>query len=138
MNDIPIDNENVWNFPSDFTGSITSSSERTGNTVYDSVTDTIYVYNRYQLELMKGESSDSEPVMSEDYIAEKVGMGQVLHWKMVPILLTAKHIIMCLLLHLQQKHRSFLQIRLGQRRQLRILLAHIRPTMKEEIISVRW
>lgn len=78
MNDIPIDNENVWNFPSDFTGSITSSSERMGNTVYDSVTDTIYVYNRYQLELMKGESSDSEPVMSEDYIAEKVGMGQVL------------------------------------------------------------
>lgn len=77
MNDIPIDNENVWNFPSDFTGSITSSSERTGNIVYDSVTDTIYVYNRYQLELMKGESSDSEPVMSEDYIAEKVGMGQV-------------------------------------------------------------
>ena len=77
MNDIPIDMENVWNFPSDFTGSITSSSERTGNTVYDSVTDTIYVYNRYQLELMKGESSDSEPVMSEDYIAEKVGMGQV-------------------------------------------------------------
>lgn len=77
MNDIPIDNENVWNFPSDFTGSITSSSERTGNTVYDSVTDTIYVYNRYQLELIKGESSDSEPVMSEDYIAEKVGMGQV-------------------------------------------------------------
>ena len=77
MNDIPIDNQNVWNFPSDFTGSITSSSERTGNTVYDSVTDTIYVYNRYQLELMKGESSDSEPVMSEDYIAEKVGMGQV-------------------------------------------------------------
>lgn len=77
MNDIPIDNENIWNFPSDFTGSITSSSECTGNTVYDSVTDTIYVYNRYQLELMKGESSDSEPVMSEDYIAEKVGMGQV-------------------------------------------------------------
>ena len=77
MNDIPIDNENVWNFPPDLTGSITSSSERTGNTVYDSETDTIYVYNRYQLELMKGETSDSEPVMSEDYIAEKVGMGQV-------------------------------------------------------------
>ena len=77
MNDIPIDNENVWNFPSDFTGSITSSSERTGNTVYDSVTDTIYVYNRYQLALMQEEDSDSEPVMSEDYIAEKVGMGQV-------------------------------------------------------------
>ncbi len=34
MNDIPIDNENVWNFPSDFTGSITSSSERTEATQY--------------------------------------------------------------------------------------------------------
>lgn len=77
MNDIPIDNENIWNFPSDFTGSITSSSEHTDNMVYDSATDTIYVYNRYQLELMKEEDSDSEPVMSEDYIAEKVGMGQV-------------------------------------------------------------
>ena len=78
MNDIPIDNENVWNFPSDFTGSITSSSEHTDNMVYMiQRQNTIYVYNRYQLELMKGESSDSEPVMSEDYIAEKVGMGQV-------------------------------------------------------------
>ena len=77
MNDIPIDNENVWNFPSDFTGSITSSSEHTDNMVYDSATDTIYVYNRYQLALMQEEDSDNEPVMSEDYIAEKVGMGQV-------------------------------------------------------------
>ena len=77
MNDIPIDNENVWNFLSDFTGSITSSSEHTDNMVYDSATDTIYVYNRYQLALMQEEDSDNEPVMSEDYIAEKVGMGQV-------------------------------------------------------------
>lgn len=77
MNDIPIDNENIWNFPSDFTGSITSSSEHTDNMVYDSATDTIYVYNRYQLAMMQEEDSDSEPVMSADYIAEKVGMGQV-------------------------------------------------------------
>ena len=77
MNDIPIDMENIWNFPSDFTGSITSSAERTDNTVYDTKTDTIYVYNRYQLALMQEENADSEPVMSEDYIAEKVGMGQV-------------------------------------------------------------
>ena len=77
MNDIPIDMENIWNFPSDFTGSITSSAERTDNTVYDAETDAIYVYNRYQLALMQEENADSEPVMSEDYIAEKVGMGQV-------------------------------------------------------------
>ena len=77
MNDIPIDMENIWNFPSDFTGSITSSAERTDNTVYNAETDTIYVYNRYQLALMQEEDSDGEPVMSEDYTAEKVGMGQV-------------------------------------------------------------
>ena len=77
MNDIPIDMENIWNFPSDFTGSITSAAERTDNTVYSAETDTIYVYNRYQLALMQEENADSEPVMSEDYIAEKVGMGQV-------------------------------------------------------------
>ena len=77
MNDVTIDMENIWNFPSDFTGSITSAAERTDNTVYSAETDTIYVYNRYQLALMQEENADSEPVMSEDYIAEKVGMGQV-------------------------------------------------------------
>lgn len=61
--------------------------------------------------------------MSEDYIAEKVGMGQVFTLEDGSYLTYSKHIIMCLLLHLQQKHRSFLQIRLGQR-QLRILLAY--------------
>ena len=76
MNDIPIDMENIWNFPSDFTGSITSSAERTDNTVYDTKTDTIYVYNRYQLALMQKENADSEPVMSEDYSVENVGTGQ--------------------------------------------------------------
>ena len=72
MNDVPIDMENIWNFPSDFTGSITSAAERTDNTVYDVETDTIYVYNRYQLALMQEENADSEPVMSEDYSVENI------------------------------------------------------------------
>ena len=76
MNDIPIDMENIWNFPSDFTGSITSAAERTDNTVYNAETDTIYVYNRYQLALMQEDKADSEPVMSEDYSVENVGTGQ--------------------------------------------------------------
>ena len=76
MNDILIDTENIWDVPAGFSGTITSATENAGTTVYDAETDTIHVYNRYQLALMK-EDSGNEPVMSEDYIAEKVGMGQV-------------------------------------------------------------
>ena len=76
MNDIPMDTENIWDVPAGFSGTITSAAENAGTTVYDAETDTIHVYNRYQLALMK-EDSGNEPVMSEDYIAEKVGMGQV-------------------------------------------------------------
>lgn len=76
MNDIPMDTENIWDVPAGFSGTITSATENAGTTVYDAETDTIHVYNRYQLALMK-EDSGNEPVMSEDYIAEKVGMGQV-------------------------------------------------------------
>ena len=76
MNDILMDTENIWDVPAGFSGTITSGSENAGTAVYDAETDTIHVYNRYQLALMKADSG-SEPVMSEDYIAEKVGMGQV-------------------------------------------------------------
>lgn len=76
MNDILMDTENIWDVPAGFSGTITSAAENAGTTVYDAETDTIHVYNRYQLALMK-EDSGNEPVMSEDYIAEKVGMGQV-------------------------------------------------------------
>ena len=76
MNDILMDTENIWDVPAGFSGTITSGSENAGTAVYDAETDTIHVYNRYQLALMKADSG-SEPVMSEDYIAEKVGMGQI-------------------------------------------------------------
>lgn len=77
MNDILMDMSNVWNFPEGFSGSILSAAERADNTIYNAETDTIYIYNRYQLALLGQEDSDKEPVMSEDYVAEKVGMGQV-------------------------------------------------------------
>ena len=72
MNDILMDMSNVWNFPEGFSGSILSAAERADNTIYNAETDTIYIYNRYQLALLGQEDSDKEPVMSEDYVAEKV------------------------------------------------------------------
>lgn len=77
MNDIPMDMNQQWNFPEGFTGAFSSDQERTDNTIYDSTTDTIYVYNRYQMALMYSDSAENEPVMSEDYQAERVGMGQI-------------------------------------------------------------
>jgi hypothetical protein len=43
MNDIPIDNENVWNFPSDFTGSITSQVVSADKTFVDNLISNIGV-----------------------------------------------------------------------------------------------
>lgn len=78
MNDLQVDTANIWSFPEGFTGSLTSKNERTENLVYDENTDTIYVYNRYQLTLMMSENAENELVMSEDNVAEMVGSGQVI------------------------------------------------------------
>lgn len=82
MNDIPLTAGSIWNLPAGFTGSFTSSD---GNAVtkdaplYDSATDTIYVYNSYQLDLICSENAAEEPVMSNDMIAEEFGMGQLVY-----------------------------------------------------------
>lgn len=76
MNDIKMDPDQEWNFPEEFTGIFSSDQDRTDTTIYDSATDTIYIYNRYQMALMYSENAENEMVMSEDYQAERVGMGQ--------------------------------------------------------------
>ena len=87
MNDIPLTAGSIWNLPAGFTGSFTSSD---GNAVtkdapiYDSATDTIYVYNSYQLDLIRSENAAEEPVMSNDMIAEEFGMGQLVYPDGVP------------------------------------------------------
>ena len=60
MNDILMDMSNVWNFPEGFSGSILSAAERADNTIYNAETDTIYIYNRYQLALLGQEDSDKD------------------------------------------------------------------------------
>lgn len=82
VNDIPLTAGSIWNLPAGFTGSFTSSD---GSAVakdaplYDSATDTIYVYNSYQLDLICSENAANEPVMSNDMIAEEFGMGQLVY-----------------------------------------------------------
>lgn len=82
VNDIPLTAGSIWNLPAGFTGSFTSgdgSAVTKDAPLYDSATDTIYVYNSYQLDLICSENAANEPVMSNDMIAEEFGMGQLVY-----------------------------------------------------------
>ena len=78
MNEIPLISEEIWTLPEGFTG--TFAGAPTEDTVlYDSATDTVYVYNNYQLHLMASDTCAEEPIMSNDMFPEKVGIGQLLY-----------------------------------------------------------
>lgn len=64
-----------------FTGTITGTEvkENETPTLYDKETDTIYIYNPYQLMVLAQEESETEPVMSMDYDAPQFGMGQMIY-----------------------------------------------------------
>ena len=81
MNDIQMNSEQVWTVPDSFTGTITGSKieENETPTLYDKETDTIYIYNPYQLMVLAQEDSENEPVMSLDYDAPQFGMGQMIY-----------------------------------------------------------
>ncbi len=51
MNDIQISSKQIWTVPDSFTGTITGTEieENEIPTLYDKNTDTIYIYNPYQL-----------------------------------------------------------------------------------------
>ena len=81
MNDIPLDTEEIWTVPENFAGSIgqTMSEGDEDRTIYDKDTDTIYIYNPYQLMILAQEDSEEEPVMTLDYDAAQFGMGQMIY-----------------------------------------------------------
>ena len=81
MNDIQMNSEQIWSVPDSFTGTITGTEveENETPTLYDKETDTIYIYNPYQLMVLAQEESETEPVMSMDYDAPQFGMGQMLY-----------------------------------------------------------
>lgn len=69
-----------WQLPDDFTGSITPLTESSDNlTLYDAQSDTIYLYNPYQMAVLHEENPDTEPVMDGDAQAETFGCGQLIY-----------------------------------------------------------
>lgn len=69
-----------WQLPDDFTGSIIPLTENSDDlTLYDAQSDTIYLYNPYQLAVLHEESPDTEPVMDGDAKADTFGMGQLIY-----------------------------------------------------------
>lgn len=69
-----------WQLPEGFTGSITPLAESSDDlTLYDAQSDTIYLYNPYQMTVLHGENPDTEPVMDGDAQAETFGSGQLIY-----------------------------------------------------------
>ena len=81
MNDIQMNSEQIWAVSDSFTGTITGTEveENETPTLYDKETDTIYIYNPYQLLVLAQEESETEPVMTLDYDAPQFGMGQMIY-----------------------------------------------------------
>ena len=81
MNEIKLDTKTFCNLNDDFTGKIVGEEVKGDETptLYDKKTDTIYIYNPYQLMVLNQENSDKEPVMSLDYDAPQFGMGQMIY-----------------------------------------------------------
>ena len=81
MNDIQMNSAQMWSVPDSFTGTITGTEieENETPTLYDKETDTIYIYNPYQLMVLAQEESETEPVMTLDYDAPQFGMGQMIY-----------------------------------------------------------
>ena len=81
MNEIKLDTKTIWNLSDDFTGKIEGEKVKEDETptLYDKKSDTIYIYNPYQLMVLEQEDSDKEPVMSLDYDAPQFGMGQMIY-----------------------------------------------------------
>lgn len=79
MNDISLDAQDIWCLPEGFSGNFSGESVNETAPLYDRATDTIYIYNNYQLLTIASDNSENEPVMSNDMIASEFGIGQFLY-----------------------------------------------------------
>lgn len=77
--DILLDSQTIWQLPAGFTGAFSGESIDETVPLYDKETDTIYIYNNYQLMTIASENSKQEPVMSKDMIPSEFGMGQLIY-----------------------------------------------------------
>ena len=64
--------------PDSFTGTINNGSAQ-DYPLYDKDSDTVFIYNPYQLKVLAQDNSENEPVMSMDYDAAQFGMGQMIY-----------------------------------------------------------
>lgn len=78
MSDIEMSTDYIWTLPNNFTGSITGTT-RESTSLYNKETETITIYNPYQLMVLAQDNSETEPVMSLDYDASQFGMGQMVY-----------------------------------------------------------
>ncbi len=80
MSEIELDRDNLWTLPEGFTGKfVGGESVSEDSLLYDEETDTIYIYNNYQLMTAASEYAEKEPVMSGDMFAEDFGVGQFVY-----------------------------------------------------------
>lgn len=78
MNDIPLTKGSAWTLPEGFAGAFNDAEVTEDAPLYDAETDTIYVYNRYQLATIN-DPETIKTVMSKDMIAKDFGVGQVVY-----------------------------------------------------------
>ena len=78
MNDIPLTKGSIWTLPEGFAGSFQGAEITAEKPLYDAETDTIYVYNNYQLATINDPDA-IKTVMSNDMIASEFGVGQVVY-----------------------------------------------------------
>lgn len=77
--DILLDGQAIWQLPAGFAGAFSGEPADETAPLYDKETDTIYIYNNYQLMTIASENSEQEPVMSKDMIPSEFGMGQLIY-----------------------------------------------------------
>ena len=112
MKDISLNGNDIWTLPSDFTGAFNHGTVDENSTLYDSSTDTIYIYNDYQLKIIQSDNSENEPVMSQDMLPECVGMGQ-------PVYSDNSSNYQLIANHITMYYRKTLQVRCQKLKQIK-------------------
>ena len=78
MDDIALDSEELWMLPEGFSGTFLGGNVEEDAPLYEEETDTIYIYNNYQLKTAAGQE-ELKTVLSRDKYAAEFGMGQIVH-----------------------------------------------------------
>lgn len=81
VSDIVLPEGGYWELSEKFKGTFESQEMKEGAPLYDEETDTIFIYNPYQMDLLKSEERETEPVMTGDATAAEFGIGKLIYPK---------------------------------------------------------